>query len=324
MATLKTVSRSARLESIRGSVMVDTVRGVLRVRSWPKKRGTPKSALQRWWNDWFRQANLMTKYADAASQRRAIQITAGSGMYPRDIMLSAMRGRLYSWVDQRGKKWHSMAAIQDISDSLDVLAQSVGSVLVRAVDRWRSPDPGDFNDVLTYKGELLPAVWQAVSGGGGGGQEELPGYPIIPDNTVNEYILDVTSYTGINVCGVAFGMNGNDRIAFRFSTDGGITYHASAGEYSTGYVSANTDAWAATSWLDPSRVSSNLVHNCNINFTNLQAGRVAYQGGASYRVEVTYAVHGFVAFDGPVTHIKIFAILGNNFNAGSIRVTGIT
>lgn len=168
MAVLKGVSRSKRSESLSGKFMVDTVRGQLRVRKWPKKRGTPKSALQRWWIDWFRQANKLAKYVDAATARRAIDLTAGTGMYPRDIILSAMRGRLYSWVDQTGKKWHSMAAIQDISDSLDVLAQNIGDVLVRAADRWRAPPAGLIGDTLTYQGPDDPPIWTAPSAGGGG------------------------------------------------------------------------------------------------------------------------------------------------------------
>lgn len=167
MATLKGLTRSKRGESLSKGLMVDTVRGVLRVRKWPRKYGKPRSPLQAWWCDWFRQANKLAKYVDAASQRRAIQITAGSGMYPRDVLLSAMRGRLYSWVDQTGKVWHSMAAIQDISESLDVLAQNVGSILARAADRWRALDAGDVGEVLTSQGAGVLPEWQPAAGGGG-------------------------------------------------------------------------------------------------------------------------------------------------------------
>lgn len=147
--------------------MVDTVRGVLRVRSWPKKPGPPKSAKQRFWIDWFTQANRLAKYVDAASAIRAIDLTAKSGLYPRDVLLAAMRGRLYHWADETGWKWYSMAAIGDISESLDVLAQNVGGVLVRALDRWRAPDPGDVGDVLTYQGDAAAPDWQPPAGGGG-------------------------------------------------------------------------------------------------------------------------------------------------------------
>lgn len=148
------------MPSLRGAMMVDTCRGVLRVRKWPKKRGRPKSALQRWWNDWFVQANLLAKYADGMTQARAIALTKNSGLYPRDIMLRAMRGRLYWWVDQDGNRWYPMAGIQDISDTLDVLAQAVGSVLVRATDRWRAPPAGVAGDLFTCQGVLNPPTWE--------------------------------------------------------------------------------------------------------------------------------------------------------------------
>ncbi len=146
--------------------MIDTVRGVIRVRKWPKKRGTPKSPKQRFWNDWFSQANKLAKYADPMSQVRAIEMTKGTGQYPRDVLLMAMRGSLYYWADATGWKWFSVASIQGLSDSLDILAQTVGSVLVRATDRWRTPTPGILNDLLTLKGSPLVPVWASPAGGG--------------------------------------------------------------------------------------------------------------------------------------------------------------
>ena len=147
--------------------MIDTIRGVLRVRKWPKKYGKPRSISQQFWVDWFKQANRAAKYFDGMQQARAIEMTKDSGLYPRDVMLSAMRGRLYWWADETGWKWFPMAAIQDVSDSLDVLAQSIGSVLIRAVDRWRAPDPGSPGDVLTYQGSEAGPEWQPPAGGGG-------------------------------------------------------------------------------------------------------------------------------------------------------------
>ncbi len=162
---LRSIPRAQRMASIRGRVMIDTVRGVLRVRKWPKKRGTPKSALQRFWIDWFTQANLLAKYVDGASAARAIEMTKGTGLYPRDVLLEAMRGRLYWWADETGWKWFPMAATQDVSNSLDTVAQTVGSILVRALDRWRALPPGVLGYVLTHQAVDEPPIWQAPSGG---------------------------------------------------------------------------------------------------------------------------------------------------------------
>ena len=199
--------------------MVDTVRGVLRVRKWPKKRGTPKSELQRYWIDWFKQANLLAKYADGMAQARAIAMTKGSGLYPRDIMLKAMRGRLYIWADENGNKYYPMAGIQDISDSLDVLAQQVGSVLVRATDRWRSAVPGNIGDVLTYQGPAAAPDWQAAAAAasGLGALVSLSSNPSIPNNTFTPIIWGNKSYDTANYVDIAANPT-------RFTAPVGATY----------------------------------------------------------------------------------------------------
>ncbi len=167
-------------------MMVDAVRGTLRVRRWPKKRGPPKSAAQRFWIDWFRQANLLAKYADPMSQIRSKEIAAGSGLYPRDVLLKAMRGRLYTFTDETGWIYFPMAAVQDISESLDVLAQTVGDILVRATDRWRPPPAGVLGDVLTNQGPGTPPEWKPASGGGvafGGALVDTLANQSIPNGT---------------------------------------------------------------------------------------------------------------------------------------------
>ncbi len=60
-----------------------------------------------------------------------------------------------------------MAAVQDISDSLDVLAQDVGSLLVRYGDRWRALTGGSPGDVVTRQADGTPPSWQPTAGGGG-------------------------------------------------------------------------------------------------------------------------------------------------------------
>lgn len=156
MAILRSIPRKLRGPSLRNAVMIDSVRGVLRVRKWPRKRGKPRSALQQFWVDWFTQANLLAKYADGMTQALAIKLTKGSGLYPRDIMLQAMRGRLYWWTDDTGQNWYPMAAILDVSKTLDLLAETVGSVLVRASDRWHAAVAGNPGDLLTQQPAGLP------------------------------------------------------------------------------------------------------------------------------------------------------------------------
>jgi len=144
-----------------GVLMIDQVRGVTRVRAWPKKRGPVKSALQQQWVDWFRAANFAAKYASSSDIRRSIVLTKGTRWFPRDLLMRAMRGRLFWWEDEDGQAWYPVAAVVDVSDTLDVLADKIGNVLVRAGDRWRAPADGIEADVLTYH-PAAPPDWQPV------------------------------------------------------------------------------------------------------------------------------------------------------------------
>lgn len=319
MATLKEIKRSSRSESLRGNFMVDTVRGVIRVRKWPRKRGRPTSARQLWWIDWFKQANKLAKYVDAATARRAIQLTLGSGQYPRDIILSAMRGRLYNWVDQNGKKWRSMAAIQDISNSLDILAQDIGSILVRAVDRWRAPDPGNVGEVLTNQGPDAPPSWETVTTGGG--QANVPGSPVVCDDTVSEYIFDVSAEFSVNMMLENVGFASNSRAFVQVSTDGGATYKGGATDYTVYWFTKAADGNGDTSVCLAAFGDHTTTGNINWRFDNLRSGRLVYQAAVGVTGSDFGLRSGRGNFDGAITHIKIYA--SANFDRGTIRCIGL-
>lgn len=316
------IPRKQRLASYRGRVMIDTVRGVLRVRKWPKKRGTPKSPLQRWWIDWFRQANLLAKYADGMAQARAIAMTKGSGLYPRDVMLKAMRGRLYIWADENGKVWYPMAAVQDISESLDVLAQSIGSVLVRATDRWRAPPAGAVDDVLTYKGPATSPIWAPPASAGGIAQTVLPGTPIIPDNSVDAYDLDVSIYTSVNVIFDTIGFAASTYPLIRFSIDGGATFKSGASDYLESQVNAASNGSQDNNAAFTSPANATVNHRGRMTISNLRASPACWTGLYSTTTSAAIVRAGLFAFDAPITDIRIFSNSGANFNAGTLHVIG--
>ncbi len=310
------------MPSIRNAIMVDTVRGVLRVRKWPRKRGTPKSALQRWWNDWFRQANLLAKYADGMAMARAIEMTKDSGLYPRDVMLQAMRGRLYIFADQDGMKWYPMAAIQDISDSLDVLAQTVGSVLVRATDRWRAPPPGAINQVLTNQGAGAPAIWATPAGGGGVVEVELPGTPIVFDGSQSQYDFDVTGYAGLTISFDDVDLASSGYPLVRCSVDGGTIFKNAGTDYQfIGFTQA-ASVNGTTSALIVGNTSGTTNHNGNIRVSGLRVPRLFYQGCAGRVGQQTRQNSGITLFDGPITDIRIENTVGALFNSGTCRIVG--
>ena len=81
-----------RYPSFSGLLMVDTVRGKVRVRAWPKPRGHPKSAAVRSQNEWFKSANKLLNDIDPGQMKIAIEAAKGTGFYPRDLLMNAMAG----------------------------------------------------------------------------------------------------------------------------------------------------------------------------------------------------------------------------------------
>ena len=302
--------------------MVDVVRGVLRVRKWPAKRGPPRSEAQRYWVDWFKQANLLAKYADANSQRTAIQLTKGTGKYPRDLLLQAMRGRLYTWTDQFGWRWYSMAARQDISESLDVLAQTIGSVLVRGQAWWAAAAGGVLGDVLTHRGPADPPEWLAPAGGGGITQEQLAGTPISPDNTVSSYEFDVSAYMSVDIVLDTLGFAASDRPMFRFSIDNGVSYKAGATDYMRFFIDKGSNGVAGKTEINATHLNAASGQQAHFKFSNLRVGQCGYLGVGGTTSALAKSLGGFATFASPVTNIKLYSNAGNNMNAGTIRAVG--
>ncbi len=314
------IPRAQRLPSLRNVLMVDTVRGVLRVRKWPKKYGKPRSALQAWWIDWFRQANLLAKYADGMTQARAIKITKGSGLYPRDVMLKAMRGRLYVWVDENGWIWYPVAAIQDISESLDVLAQTVGSVLVRATDRWRAALEGSLGKVLTHQGTGLPPIWQ-TPGAGGLVTNELAESPITCDNTESEYVFDVSDYAAVEITYDPVNLASAQVCYMRYSTDGGVTYHSGGSDYRYIRLSASAETNNLQNLITIGDLSTSADQWASFRLNNLRAGRCIMTGMFAIAASVRWAM-AIANFDGPITHVKVLNGSAVKFATGTIRAAG--
>lgn len=323
MKFTRSIPRSRRLPSYSGRLMVDTVRGVLRVRKWPRKRGTPTSPAQLFWVDWFRQANLLAKYASAATLISAIALTKGSRWYPRDIILKAMRGRLITVTDVTGWRWYSMAAILDVSATLDILAQTVGGVLVRATDRWRAPPPGNLGDVLTNQGNGAPPIWQAAGGGGGVTQAELPESPILPDNTVTFYDIAVSNYVEVVVSLEVVKFNTSSTPQIRLSTDGGVTFKAGAADYYNFVLNQSLINSVNVSFWGLANAGATSGFDGDTRLTNLRAARAVYAGGqARPGVNGAYRA-GHANFDGPITHIRFLNSAGVLIKSGTVRLVGL-
>lgn len=126
--------------SLKGKVMIDTVNGQERIRSWPRKRGHDLPAITKRQNDWFLQANWATKYLTSVEMVAATEAVEGTPMLPRDILLMAFAGRLFSYTREDGKVVYPMASLISVSQSLDILSSTPGKMLVRGPDLWEPVD----------------------------------------------------------------------------------------------------------------------------------------------------------------------------------------
>lgn len=69
-------------------------------------------------------------------------------LMPRDIFTAALAGRLWYFTAPNGRKIFSRSAKRDMSESLDILWQDVGGLLVRGVTGWEGLPVGEVGQVL--------------------------------------------------------------------------------------------------------------------------------------------------------------------------------
>lgn len=136
MAILPPKRGSKRRPSMRGNLLQDTTRGVERNRAWPEPRGSRQTRAQREQTDWFRQANWAFKLQDPKTIQMFTEAAAGTSLYPRDIFSIMAAGGLFSLVKDDGKVMYPMQSILAVSESLDVITQTIGATLVRGPERW--------------------------------------------------------------------------------------------------------------------------------------------------------------------------------------------
>lgn len=217
-----------RRPTFKNSVMFDVSNGVERVRAWPKKRGRPKSNKTRQQNALFTECSWAIKFLPGILHAQAIQATKGTPLLPRDILMQQMFGRFCAVKLPDGRRIYPMAARQDISESLDILSQVPGTILVRGPEFWYGLEPGDPGDVLSIdSGTGLPAyiLNSAVGSLVVIEEQELAAAAasIVFDNipqTNRDLIMTVSGRT------TAAGNNNNGTV--RFNNDSGAHYDYSA------------------------------------------------------------------------------------------------
>ena len=107
--------------SLKGALYVREFRGQLVICQWPKKKGRnlhPKTRVQM---EWFKNANLLAKYLIPQQQIIAREASSDTPLLPRDLLIAAMAGRLWSITLEGGGTIYSEASRRDVSTNLDAL-----------------------------------------------------------------------------------------------------------------------------------------------------------------------------------------------------------
>jgi hypothetical protein len=185
--------------SLKGIAVVSSWRGIPILRRWPKKRKRPLPEKTQEQNDWFTQANRLTKYIAPQLQIVARDAVAGTPLYPRDIQIQLMAGTLFSIKFPGEGIMYSMATRRAVSDSIDVLGQTESGILYRGADFWDVLPPDTAGKVLTTQGPNTAPSWEDAAGGGGGIWNEIANLDAPAAGVFDFQGLDFSSYREIQI-----------------------------------------------------------------------------------------------------------------------------
>lgn len=125
-----------RMPTHKGKVMVDTYRGALRVRAWPKPRGQAKTPAEKARQTKFAQIQRAYPWLAPAQVLWLRDQTENSPLMPRDVLTAMMYNRLMNFTLPNGKTLYPMPTYQDVSDALDAITQTEGETVVRGPNGW--------------------------------------------------------------------------------------------------------------------------------------------------------------------------------------------
>jgi hypothetical protein len=152
--------------SLKGLVMLDTTRGVPRVRIWPGPRGREPTPTERAYIDLFRLWTRLYSVSDPRIQTDARKFARLTRSFPRDIWAASMHGTLWALTTDEGVTIYPMQAVEKVSESLDVIAQFPGSLLVRGEKLWFALTPGAPGQILSLSGDPPMPTWTDPPGAG--------------------------------------------------------------------------------------------------------------------------------------------------------------
>lgn len=284
-----------RRPSLRGSLMLDISSGQERARAWPKKRGKPKSEKTREQNEWFRQAQWATKYWPPKLQIACAEAVKGTPLLPRDLMTMIMAGRFVQIGFEDGSRdLYSMAQLNDVSQSLDVITSEPGYTLIRGEDYWEG---------VPYGG----------GGGGGGAWAITASWDFAVDGPTSEVVANTAGKSEALVLFNDVTVATTGRRCALVSTDNGATYWQTNGDYA--YMSA-------------SGVITNepYISGHNTNSTGARSAQIILSGlslvmPAKPLFSYTQILpQVFRATDDRITQVKALNSAGGNMTGGTVYI----
>lgn len=187
--------------------MQDVSQGEERNRLWPRKRPRRKTKEQKAREEKFRFANQATKYIAPQTLVAFTEGVRGTPLLPRDLIIQQLYQRTAAFTLPDGKTRFPVVAKTSVSQSLDVLSQTPGSILLRGEEFWEAAIPGG-----------------------------LPQWSVLMDVTVTEDTpyVETEVFAGISqvscICLNAVTVGPRQRV-LQVSTNGGASYLTAETDY---------------------------------------------------------------------------------------------
>ena len=293
-----------------------TYKGTEIAQAWPRPRGKSLQTQTREQMEWFRQAQWATKYWPAFMQKDIAAAVKGTPLMPRDFMTMIMAGRAFIVQLEDGRRIYPMAGVNDVSLSLDVISQTVGSMMARGPAYWQPIEGGDAGFLLTSNGpDQIPSWQPGPSGPAVQPWTLLKRWDFATDGAVADVPALVAAYQDVMICFQGVTSVAASLRAVEISTDNGVTWHQANGNYQQ--VGAAGTLTSTPAWYLHTTANNNPRWGI-ISIFNLRDNSGPKFG---YAAATTQSI--FTASNAPITNVRACARTATtNLNGGVIQIWG--
>jgi hypothetical protein len=184
--------------------------------------------------EYFRQVQWAFKLMPGIVQRAFANAVKGTPLMPRDLFLMCISGRLAELQLEDGRRIYPMVAVKDVSNSLDMITQVVGSLLFRGEDGWQALiAPDEEGQILVSSDNPLAPAWRPVGmvNPSTSLNWTLLGKQIVGAATANilSPVLVGVSEVLVILQNITHNINAAD--VLRVSVNGGATFFSNAADY---------------------------------------------------------------------------------------------